>query len=358
MEASTALHAEVARKAGGVQPLVAVTRGGRVESLHFGSIAVCDARGRLRASCGDPGLVSFLRSTAKPLQALPFVESGAAEALSARDQDLALACASHAGTDTHVQAVARFQERIGLSEDDLRCGTHTPHDRQAATTLLRRDEAPTPNRHNCSGKHTAMLAVAKHLGQPLDSYLEPDHPVQQRILRAVSEVSGIPMQDIAVGVDGCSAPNFALPLRATATAYARLADPTGLPRERRKALERIHVVMTGFPSLISGPGRLDTQLMEVSAGRVLAKSGAEGYLGLAIRHGQEAALGVALKVIDGDLKARAKPLIALEVLRQLEALDEAAAFRLEAGIEAEVKSYRGEIVGKLEACFELDWTHD
>lgn len=338
--------------------MVAVTRGGRVESLHFGCLAVCDAAGRLRASCGDPGLVSFLRSTAKPLQALPFVESGAAQAFAATDRDLALACASHAGTDAHVAAVAEFQERAGLSESDLRCGTHRPLDRQAAADLRRRDESPTSNRHNCSGKHTAMLALARHLGQPMDSYLQLDHPVQQEILRTVAEMTGVPTEEIALGVDGCSAPNFALPLRGTATAYARLADPAGMSPERRRALERIHTAMTGFPSLVAGPGRFDTQLMEATEGRVLAKGGAEGYLGLAVQREDDVALGVALKVVDGDLKSRAKPRIALEVLRQMNVLDAAVASRLQAEIETQVTSHRGEVVGKLEACFELNFVHD
>lgn len=358
MGPSPGLEAELADKADGVEALLAVSRGERVESLHFGCIAVCDATGRLRASCGDPGFVSFLRSTAKPLQALPFVEDGAAEAFGAQAQDLALACASHSGTDRHVEAVAEFQARVGLREADLRCGTHRPLDRQAAEVLRNRGEAPTPNRHNCSGKHTAMLALAKHLGGPLDSYLQPDHPVQKRILRVVAEMTGIPTAEIALGVDGCSAPNFALPLRGTATAYARLADPANMPLERGRAIERIRSAMKDFPSLVAGPGWFDTQLMEALEGRAVAKSGAEGYLGLAIEREGDVALGVALKVVDGDPKSRAKPLIALEVLRQMGLLDESSASALEGEIGSVVTSHRGEVVGKLAPCFELDWAHD
>ena len=344
-------RAEMERAASGVRPLVVVTRGSQPEAVHTGAVAVCDSRGRLVAHLGDPTLISFLRSTAKPLQAVPYLESGAAEAVP--DRDVALACASHVGTDDHVAAVAEFQRRVGIAEEDLRCGSHKPYDRDSAEDLIRRGERPTPNRHNCSGKHTAMLATARHLGEPLDSYLETDHPVQQRIQQVVGALSGFKLEPSMIATDGCSAPNFALPLRATATAFARLADPTGLPDKRRDALDRIYRAMTDHPKCVAGEGRFDTLVMQATEGRVLAKSGAEGYLGLALRLDSGRALGIALKIADGDVKARAKPLVALEVLAQLGAVSVATKDQLARQVGRVVTSHQGREVGRLEPKFEL-----
>ena len=344
-------RAEMERAASGVRPLVGVTRGRQLEAVHMGAVAVCDPTGRLVAHLGDPDLVSFLRSTAKPLQAVPFLESGAAEAVPNRD--VALACASHVGTDEHVDAVAEFQRRVGIGEEDLRCGSHKPYDRDAADDLIRRGEEPTPNRHNCSGKHTAMLATARHLGEPLSAYLEIDHPVQQRIQEAVGALSGNKLEPSMIATDGCSAPNFALPLRATATAFARLADPTDLPSKRRSALDRIYRAMTEHAKYVAGEDRFDTLVMLATEGRVLAKSGAEGYLGLALRLDSDRALGIALKIADGDVKARAKPLAAISILAQLGAVSAPTEDQLSRAVGQVVTSHRGREVGRLEPTFEL-----
>lgn len=346
-------QAEMDRTASGVRPLVMVTRGSQLEAVHLGAVAVCDPSGQLVAHLGDPDLVSFLRSTAKPLQAVPFLESGAAEAVS--DRDVALACASHVGTDEHVEAVADFQSRVQVAEADVRCGSHKPYDPDTVEVLIRRGEQATPNRHNCSGKHTAMLATARHMGEPLSSYLETNHPVQRRIQRAIGALSGIELTPSMIATDGCSAPNFALPLCGTATAFARLADPSSLSTERSNALGRIYRAMTNHAKYVAGEDRFDTLVMEATPGSVLAKSGAEGNLGMALRLDSGRALGIAVKIADGDLKARAKPLVAIEILDQLGALGETTKEKLTDAVGQVVTSHRGQQVGVLEAKFELAW---
>ncbi len=215
---------------------------------------------------------------------------------------------------------------------------------------------PTPNRHNCSGKHTGMLAQAKQIGAPLDTYLSPDNPVQQRILAALADLSGMDSADIRVGTDGCSAPNFALPLRAAATAYARLAEPRGLSPERSRACERIFEAMTEHPVMVSGEGRLDTVLMSRQSG-ILSKGGAEGYQGLAIRaeaRGGGEALGVATKISDGDLGSRAQAVLVLSLLRQLGVLAAERLLDLPPFGPPEIRNAAGLVVGRVEPCFTLD----
>jgi L-asparaginase II len=343
----------------GYLPLVVVTRGGHAESLHHGAVAVARPGGQLVASFGDQSLTTFLRSSAKPWQALPFLESGAADALGVDDEELALVCASHGGTPAHVAVVERLQRKAGIEPSLLACGTHMPYDPAAATQLRQAGQSPQPNHHNCSGKHSAMLATAAYLQEPLEGYLAPEHPVQVRILKAVSEITGLTSEAIGTGTDGCSAPNFSLPLVDAATAYARLADPSGMVEGRRRALERIWAAMTGHPVLVSGEGRLDALLMGAQPGRVLTKAGAEGYLGMALRGGAgEPSLGVALKIADGDGAGRALPVAAVAVLQALGWLrpDDASAI-LDLAVEP-ITSHAGRVVGAVQPLLELAWTGD
>lgn len=340
----------------GYQPVVRALRGEVEESVHFGSIAVANASGQLLANWGDPEIATFMRSSAKPFQALPLVESGALETFGLSAEDLALVCASHAGTDAHVRGVEHIQSQVGLRETDLQCGTHAPLDRAMASRLQAEGRRATPNRHNCSGKHTGMLVQARQLGAPLETYLAPDNPVQRRILSALAELAGMDEADVQVGTDGCSAPNFALPLRAAATAYARLADPTGLTPERALACGRIFDAMTGYPVMVSGEGRLDTVLMSSLPG-VLSKSGAEGYQGLAIRaqaRGGGEALGVAAKISDGDLGFRAQAVMVLSLLAQLGVQGTERLADLPPFDASEIINHAGITVGAVEPCFTLE----
>src|SRR3990172_836927 len=223
----------------GYAPVLEITRGGLPESLHFGALAVADAAGRLLAAWGDPETATFLRSSAKPLQGLAVLESGAADRFGFTPAQVALMCASHSGTDAHAEGGAGMLAAIGLGGGDLLCGTPPPLDAAVARRLEAAGTDPGPLRHNCSGKHAGMLALGEFLKVKRQAYLDQDGPVQQCILSVFAEMCGLKPDQVGLGTDGCSAPNFSVPLRAAASAYARLMDPAGLPQERAAACNPI-----------------------------------------------------------------------------------------------------------------------
>jgi L-asparaginase II len=349
--------------------LFEVTRGHLVESVHYGSIAVMDANGKLISSYGDPQTVAFLRSAAKPFQALPFVERGGVEYFGFTPRELSISCASHEGSDLHVQTVQGIQKKVGVEESQLQCGVHLPGDVQAFQALLLHRGQPTPNRNNCSGKHTAMLACAKMRGLPIENYLEISHPVQQDILAALAEMCMIPENEVELGIDGCSAPNFAVPLERAALAMARLCDPRELPQgeARSSACRKITSAMTAHPEMISGHGEFDEQLMRVGAGKIVCKRGAEGYQIIGLLPGvlspDSPGIGIALKVSDGDPgrmaldlshSPRVRPAAAIEILRQLGVLSSEQEQALAAfGPVKPVKNHRGIVTGQSRPVFKL-----
>lgn len=338
-------------------PLVELTRGPLVESIHLGALAIVDNQGNLYANIGDPDLVANLRSSSKPFQSLPLIEQGGTEKFGLTEREIALTCASHSGTDEHVSVLKSMQARVGIHETDLQCGIHEAGDEETAKRMLRNDEQPTPYRHNCSGKHTGMLAQAVLAGQPVSSYLSNDHLVQKTILQTFAEMVGVEPDDVLIGIDGCSAPTFAVPLRNAALGYARLADPRGLPEKRAKALRRIHTAMMTYPDMVAGPGHFDTRLMEVGEGKIVCKGGAEGYQAIGLLPGAlgvgSPALGITYKVIDGDQSGRARPVIATAVLRQLGALSEAQLAELENFSKRPIDNWRHLIVGEIRPAFHL-----
>jgi L-asparaginase II len=353
-------------------PIFQLTRGDIVESLHFGAIAIVEPSGKMAAWYGDPGLVAFTRSSAKPFQALPFLESGGMSFFGLTLQEVALLCASHSGTDEHVAVVCSIQAKTNVREAELMCGTHTAYDRKTAEAMKSRGEVPTPNRHNCSGKHTGMLAYARLLkistGPDDMPYIDPVHPVQQKIVTALAEMADLTSGEIHVGIDGCSAPNFALPLRSTALAFARLCQPDGLAEKRAETCHLITRAMLTYPDMIGGPDNFDTTLMEALQGRVICKGGAEGFQAFGIMPGAisagSPALGVAFKVSDGDLKGHnfpagdprghVRPAVALEILRQLGVSEAADLEKLaEYGPEFPVENWRKLRVGLASPCFTL-----
>ncbi len=347
-------------------PVLEYTRGDLVEAWHIGAIAVADAQGRLIASHGDPHAVTFLRSSAKPFQAIPLVESGAAAAFGLTAREIALACASHTAQSFHVETVGAMQAKIGVSEADLLCGAHPLDPAESGETfeqLFNAGEAPTPNYNNCSGKHTGMLAAAKHYGWPLADYVHPRHPLQQAILQTLAETCGLSVEAVRLGVDGCSAPNFAVPLVNSATAFARLAAPHEFSPPRAAALRTIFAAISAHPEMVRGPGGFDTELMSLRPGQIVSKGGAEGFQGIALAPGAlepgSPALGVALKLADGAARPGAVALAATEVLRQLGALTEAdtrALARLGFGLPQQRRNWRGLLIGEARACFELTRT--
>lgn len=349
------------------EPLFEVTRGKIVEAIHYGSIAVVDANGRLVSAYGDPKAVAFLRSSAKPFQALPFVEHGGVEHFQLTPRELSISCASHEGSDLHVQTVAGIQKKIGIQQSDLQCGVHMPGDVDEFKSLIVNQQQPTPNHNNCSGKHTAMLAYASMRGLPLETYLELDHPVQQEILATFSEMCQLPVQQVELGTDGCSAPNFAVPLYNAALAMACLCDPRQLSESRRSACRKITSAMTMHPEMVSAYGEFDEQLMRAGEGRIVCKRGAEGYQIVGLLPGvlspESPGVGIALKVSDGDPSrtaldlthsTRVRPAVTLEVLRQLGALSPEQEQALAAfGPVKPVKNHRGIVTGQARPVFKL-----
>lgn len=349
------------------QPLLELRRGRIVESIHFGAIAVVEAGGRLLYSYGEAQAVTFLRSSAKPFQALPFFERGGPAHFGLTPKEQALICASHEGSDEHVRTAESIQTKAGIQESDLQCGVHMPGDAAAYKALIARGERPTPNRNNCSGKHNGMLACAKMRGLPLDTYLDLHHPIQQDILATLSEMSEYPKESIEVGIDGCSAPNFALPLYNAALAYARLCDPTGMPEGRAQAAHDITQAMTSYPQMISGEGEFDCQLMRAGAGTIVSKRGAEGFQALGLMPGAAGAgsrgIGIAFKVSDGDLLTRTidieplhrvRPAVTLEILRQIDVLNDVLPRALAAfGPVLPTNNHRGLVVGESRPVFKL-----
>jgi L-asparaginase II len=341
----------------GYAPVYQLTRGGIVESLHIGAAAVVDTNGNLLAAIGDPNLVTFMRSTAKPFQALPFVERGGPAHFNLTVKETALTCASHKGTDDHHNTALQIQQKAGFTESDLQCGTHMPGHKETRYRMIKADEKPSSNRHNCSGKHSGMLAYAQMMGWPLENYLDTNHPIQQKILRTLSEMSGIDADQISIGIDGCSAPNFALPLYNAALAYAHLADPSHLSEKRAQACAEITSAMSTHPDMIAGPGEFDTLLMEAGAGQLVAKGGAEGYQGIGLRPGaigeNSPGIGIAIKIADGSYRALASNAVSLSILHQIGfhlKSDSLAKF----GPEVPIKNYKDIEVGTASPCFELN----
>ena len=287
--------------------LVEITRGTLVESVHRGSIAVANAEGEILFALGDIEAPVYPRSSLKPIQALPLVESGAADAFALTSEHIALACASHSGEPMHTTRVAAWLARIGLGERDLACGAHTPRYEPVWQEMLRRGATPTRMHNNCSGKHTGFLTVARHWGIATSGYERHDHPVQRAVADTLGDLSGI-AHELPWGVDGCAAPNFALPLSGFAVALAKLAEPRSLNGARATAAKRIVGAMITHPELVAGTGRSCTVLMRSAQGRVAVKIGAEGvYAGIVPQRG----LGIALKIDDGASRAAETAIAAL-----------------------------------------------
>ena len=346
---------------GQLVPLVECTRGPIMESLHLGAIAIVTPTGELFASAGDPGLVAFLRSSSKPFQALHFIERSGDRHFGLEAREVALLCASHAGTAEHVAVVRSIQAKCGFTEANLLCGVHTPGDDATAKALLLRGEAPTPNHHNCSGKHSGMLAAAQLDGFPLEDYINPQHPLQQIILQTFAEMVGMPSEQVILGTDGCSAPVFAVPLRQAALGFARLCDPANLVPERASACRRITTAMMAHPEMIAGRGKLDTVLMQALPGKLVAKGGAEGYqaLGLmpSVLYPGSPALGITFKIADGDTTGRARACLAVALLQKVGAIHEPDLPRFRPFGPAPITNWRKLEVGELRPCFQLEWRH-
>jgi L-asparaginase II len=308
--------------------------------------------GQLVRRLGGPEVATFLRSSAKPFQALPLVQAGGVERFALDDEDLGLICASHSGAPQHVQRAASLLERGGFGPEALLCGAHPPLDRRFARELRQRGEEPGVLHNNCSGKHAGMLLACRLLELPTEGYISPEHPLQRRIHAEVARFCRVGEGSLGLGTDGCSVPAFHLPLTAAARGWAALAAPrlAGLPEATAAAAERILEAMGRAPEMVAGPGRFTTRLIEVTGGRVVGKEGAEGLYCMAVRG--PVALGVAFKIADGADRARDG--VALELLRQIGSLSATEFHQLEELYRPEMRNHRGLLVGRIVPDFELE----
>ena len=328
-------------------PLVELTRADTLECQHVGSIAVTDTQGRLVASAGDPQWLTFTRSTLKALQALPFLQAGGPAQFGFSSGQVALLCASHNGEDMHVAAAQGMLAQAGLTRSALRCGCHVP----GLFTLL--DQPPPPDlvfdeRHNnCSGKHAGFLAYCVQHGLSLDDYIAPAHPLQQAIRRDVARAVGLEAADLVPGIDGCSAPNYAMPLSNLARGYARLASGAR-DNEFGASFTALGEAMTAHPELVSGTGRNDLAFMRAGRGDWVSKIGADGVQVVGSKSRGEA---LALKIMDGNKQALYAATV--EALDQLGWLDAAQREELEPWRARLIVNARGLRVGERRPAFRL-----
>ncbi|MEO7150478.1 MAG: asparaginase [Burkholderiaceae bacterium] len=332
--------------------LVDVLRGCAVESQHRGAVAVVDADGRLRASLGDIDRPIFPRSAIKLLQALPLVESGAADALGLGDAELALACASHRGEPAHAQTAAAMLAKAGLDASALECGTHWPYSEAAQRELATHGRSPSALHNNCSGKHAGFVCLGCHLAGSTErardfvrGYAQPDHAVMRAVTAALQVTTGHDLAATARGIDGCSIPTYAIPLRALALAFARVGSGVGLSTGHAAAARRLRTAVAAAPFMVSGSGRFDSVVMERLGERVACKVGAEGVYCAAL---PEAGLGVAIKIDDGTT-ARAAEVAMAAAIEALVRLDDEESVFMRSLSEPVLRNWNGIEVGGLRA---------
>jgi len=327
--------------------LVEITRGQMVESRHRAAVAVCDPDGKVVRHWGDIDRPIYARSAIKPLQALPLIETGAADAFDVTVPETALACASHSGEKRHVDTVRDWLARIGLSDADLECGPQPPWQNREAMARIDSGADRAALYNNCSGKHTGFLATAIHKGERTKGYIKLDHPVQQRILGTLEQICGLDLGTAPKGIDGCGIPVIGIPLGNIAMAMARMADPDRLPDRRAAAAKRIVDAMIAEPLMVSGSGRFSARLMTALKGRAALKGGAEGvYIAILPQHG----LGIAIKCDDGAGRA-AEAAMAMTLLH-LGVIDEAEREKLTDILFPAIENRAGLDVGRVQRASE------
>ncbi len=327
-------------------PLVEVTRGEHVESVHAGSIAVVDTAGRLLYAAGDPHCLTFTRSAIKPFQAMPFIAAGGIERFGLESREVALLCASHSGEEMHLAAVQGILDKAGNVEADLACGCHVPL-RYSADMPAPAGAAFSQLHHNCSGKHAGFLAYCRQHDLPISGYLDPRHPLQQAVRSSVAQQAGMAETALVAGTDGCSAPNYALPLSRLALSFARLAHGA-VDDAHGDANAILRDAMMAHPDLVSGTGRGDLAFMRTAPGDWVAKVGAEGVQAIGIR---SAGIGIAVKIADGN--ARAVCTTAVAVLEQLGLLKEAHATPVASFVRPQLHNHAGSRTGEVRAIVRL-----
>ena len=324
--------------------VIECSRGAAVESVHLVDAAIVDAAGKLVEAWGDIERFVYPRSAVKSIQALPFLESGAADEIAATDAEIALACASHNGQTAQVVAVRQWLKRTGLGEAHLECGGHLPYHTESAEACIRRGEPGLPVFNMCSGKHSAFLVTAKILGEETKNYIARDHPVQQRVAAAIREMTGWDIARSPWAVDGCSIPTIGLPLHALARGAANIADASAQPPARQAAIARIRAAIAAEPFMIAGDGRACTDIISALGANAFVKFGAEGVFFAPLF---SLGFGLALKVRDGATRAADTAIVSL--LHTLRLLDSAAEDKLAGYLATTLENWRGTPVGSVRA---------
>lgn len=323
---------------------VEIVRANTVESVHYAAAAVVDHNGNLVASLGDPDFITFSRSSLKPFQALPSVMRGFPERFGLTERHLAVACASHSGETRHTQAAQEILDAINASVSDLQCGTHVPIYMSTGDGAIPAKSEFSAIHNNCSGKHSTMLALSQILEAPLSEYLKYDGAVQSVIREVICDLLGLSPDEVTWGIDGCSAPNYSIPISRLATGFARLAWAVSQPPDRltdvHRAGAKIARAMMSHPEMISGVGRFDLELVEAAGKTIFAKTGAEGLECIGI---PAKGLGVTVKIADGAPRAIGPVVVA--ILTELGVLDTVAQKRLESTAHPRMKNVRGTEIG-------------
>lgn len=323
------------------------TRAGHVENIHRGDVAAVNCAGEIVHSVGNANLPMFWRSAAKPFQALPFVKNGGLERYKISEEELAVLVSSHSGEENHVALVRGILSKLGLDESVLDCGTIRPMSGKVFKDLIAAGKKPLPVHNACSGKHSQIIALAIMLGVPIEGYIRPEHEAQKIIFKHVAMASKVPEKNLEIGIDGCGVPVFYLPIYNMALAYARLSTPKkGDWGEYESAAEKIRNAMSKYPQVVSGTGRIDLAVTEITGGRIIAKIGSDAVYCLAVKDGD---LGISFKIEDGSFAAITPMVIA--VLKKFDLLTKSEADELEKKFPPILKNHRGEIIGTIEAVF-------
>ena len=323
------------------------TRAGHVENIHRGDMAAVNCKGEVVASIGNAKLLMFWRSAAKPFQALPFVKNGGLERYNITEEELALLVSSHSGEENHVKLVRGILSKLGLDESVLDCGVVRPMSGKAFKKIIAAGEKVLPVHNPCSGKHSQIIALSMMLGIDYKGYIRPDHEAQKVIFNHVAMAARIPEEKLEIGIDGCGVPVFYLPIYNMSLAYARLSTPKlGDWGEYEVAATKIRNAMSKYPQVVSGNGRIDLAVSEVTNGRIIAKIGSDAVYCLAVKDGD---LGITFKIEDGSYSAVTPMTIA--VLKHLDLLTKDESAELDKIFPPVLKNHRGEVIGTIEAVF-------
>ena len=332
--------------------LIKIYRGNLVENIYQGDIAIVNTRGKITFSVGDSEKITYWRSAAKPIQVMPVIYSGAADKYKLTEKEIAILTSSHSGEDEHIKLIYSILDKISLDERNLLCGAYPAFRKTTNNSLIQDKTNAKPIYNPCSGKHVAQLILCKYYGWSVNDYYKLEHPVQQMILNVITKLTEYPKENIYLGVDGCGVPVYGLPIKNMSCAYARMLNWKNLFPEYQQAAKRIVISMIRNPKIVGGTSRFDTDLMQISEGKLLAKSGADGVFCIGVRNkNNNKGIGITIKMESGNMKFL--PMVVIRVLSQLKILSKEKLNQLEKYCSSWVKNYRNEKVGTFISDFKL-----